>query len=428
LLLPDVDGGFSFYAMARRLPDSALWAKLADLFSHVQWSGASVWDLIMPAFVFIVGVAMPLSAETRAARGESRARMLGHVLLRSLMLVLLALTLRVNAYTNIALLWPLSLLTLGLPLSTWLERLLAPRPPSLARAVTRAWWAIVLVASAVWVAAHIYDFGQWRFADILSQLALASPFAYLLVGKRRAVQLATALGILVAYWALFALYPLPAPDFDLASVGVAPGDEVFTGFFAHWNKNTNFAAAFDVWFLNLLPRPEPFLFDPKGIQTLDFVPTVATMIFGVMAGELVRRPLPEARIRNVLVFGGAAGVVAGLAAAVWVCPSIKSLWTPSYALWTAGLATLVLGLIYHLCDVRNRRSWAFPLIVFGTNSLLLYVLASRFRFYFLRIPERVTGIDWLAGTYEPVLESALFAAMLFCIAFALYKVRVHVKL
>ena len=62
------------------------------------------------------------------------------------------------------------------------------------------------------------------------------------------------------------------------------------GFFAHWNKNTNVAAAFDRWFLNLFPRAsnDPFLFNPGGYATLNFIPSIATMIFGVLAGELLR--------------------------------------------------------------------------------------------------------------------------------------------
>ena len=63
-----------------------------------------------------------------------------------------------------------------------------------------------------------------------------------------------------------------------------------TGFFAHWNKNANVAAAFDRWFLNLFPHPadHPFVFNEGGYATLNFIPSIATMIFGVLAGELLR--------------------------------------------------------------------------------------------------------------------------------------------
>ena len=62
------------------------------------------------------------------------------------------------------------------------------------------------------------------------------------------------------------------------------------GFFAHWNKNANVAAAFDRWFLNLFPHPadHPFLFNEGGYATLNFLPSIATILFGVLAGELLR--------------------------------------------------------------------------------------------------------------------------------------------
>ena len=61
------------------------------------------------------------------------------------------------------------------------------------------------------------------------------------------------------------------------------------GAFAHWNKNANVAADFDRWLLNLFPGPsnEAFRFNPGGYATLNFIPSIATMIFGVLAGELL---------------------------------------------------------------------------------------------------------------------------------------------
>ena len=57
-----------------------------------------------------------------------------------------------------------------------------------------------------------------------------------------------------------------------------------TGFAAHWDKNANFAAAFDKWFLNLFPQEKPYVFNGGGYQTLNFVPAIATMLFGLSSG------------------------------------------------------------------------------------------------------------------------------------------------
>ena len=92
--------------------------------------------------------------------------------------------------------------------------------------------------------------------------------------------------ILVAFWVAFVLYPLPPANFDYPSVGV-PADwpHLYSGFLAHFNKNSNLSWAFDVWFLNLFPRESPFRFNDGGWSTLSFIPTLATMMLGLWAGQ-----------------------------------------------------------------------------------------------------------------------------------------------
>src|SRR5207244_6169748 len=63
---------------------------LRQQLDHVEWRGCSFWDLIQPSFMFMVGVAMAYSYASRKARGEPRPRMFGHALLRSLVLIVLA--------------------------------------------------------------------------------------------------------------------------------------------------------------------------------------------------------------------------------------------------------------------------------------------------------------------------------------------------
>ena len=56
---------------------------------HCDWAGLHFWDLIQPFFMFIVGVAMPLSFARRIANGDSGRKLLFHVLKRSLLLLIL---------------------------------------------------------------------------------------------------------------------------------------------------------------------------------------------------------------------------------------------------------------------------------------------------------------------------------------------------
>jgi predicted acyltransferase len=111
LLLPDVYGG-----MHRQFPDNPIWAALARAFTHVQWSGATAWDMIMPSFVFVVGVAMPLSAAARLQHGESRQDIFSHMCFRSAALFLLGrlVTMPQDSYYDE--IWPIMILFAGVPL------------------------------------------------------------------------------------------------------------------------------------------------------------------------------------------------------------------------------------------------------------------------------------------------------------------------
>ncbi|MCW5557234.1 MAG: hypothetical protein KIT22_05295 [Verrucomicrobiae bacterium] len=171
------------------------------------------------------------------------------------------------------------------------------------------------------------------------------------------------------------MHPLAASEFDPATVGVNPDVPQFTGWQAHWNKNTNAAAAWDRWFLNLFPRTRPFQFNEGGYQTLNFVPSLATMIFGLLAGQLLRsgRPLPE-QLR-LLVWAGVGGVVAGgLLGITGVCPIVKRIWTPSWAVYSGGWVTLILAAFVAVVDLRGWVRWTFPLGVVGMNPITLYCL------------------------------------------------------
>jgi heparan-alpha-glucosaminide N-acetyltransferase len=428
LLLPNVSGGFSFYIMHKQFPDDPLWTALATAFTHVQWTGASIWDLIAPSFIFLVGVAMPLSASARQQRGESQRDMFRHICLRSAALFLLGLLLTMPQLTRLDELWPLILLAVALPIPRRLATAFGLTTVTAQRRLETIWWLTILIASTVWSYTHINELGNYDLVHVFNTLALASVPAFLFLGKPRHTQFGAAFAILVFYWLMFVFYPLPASGFDAATVGLKSGDEVFSGFFAHWNKNTNIAAAFDVWFLNLLPRAEPFLFQGNGVQTLNFIPTISTMIFGIMAGELVISGLPKAQIRNTLLSFGMTGIVAGLIAGEWFCPIVKSIWTPSWTLFSAGFAAIILGALYHVCDFHESRSWVFPFVVIGTNSILLYTLASYYRWRFLVTPAKLLGINIPVGPYSPVLESVAFCAILWFIAFALYQFKIFVRI
>ena len=428
LLLPDLNGGFSVYALSAQLGATPIGSVLKRELAHAPWTGCTLWDLINPSFFFLIGIAMPLSLTARLQRGDSRAQIFVHVLLRAAILFVLAMMLRIPVRTRFDELAPLALLMAGLPLAASLTRRFGIESPHTHRQVELAWVLSLLSAALVWLYINGDTIGNYNFGQVFSQIALASVFAFALVGRPRTVQVGVALSILAGYWLLFALYPLPAPDFDRTLVGVYPGDEIFGGFFAHWNKNTNVAQAFDVWFLNLLPRSEAFVFDRHGVQTLNFIPSIVTMICGVMAGELMRSGKPKLQIRNTLLAAGTITLLAGLLAGITVCPIVKSIWTPSWTLFSGGICMLILAALYQLCEVREIRSWTAPFVIFGTNAILLYTLAEYHRWHLALLPQKLTGVDFFSGAYGPVLQALTVGALLWLIAFALRRAGIFFKI
>jgi predicted acyltransferase len=305
--------------VAKALPGNDVWNFLGYHQSHVEWRGCSLHDMIQPSFSFLVGVALPFSLAGRIGRGQSTGRMLAHAAWRALVLILLGVFLR----------------SMG-----------APRT-------------------------------NFTFEDTLSQIGLGYFFLFLLgLGRPLWSWLALVL-ILVGYWALFAWYPLPGPDFDYKAAGVPPDWPYnFTGFLAHWNKNTNLARAFDLWFLNLFPRKAPFTHNGGGYATLSFIPTLATMILGLIAGRWLRGGLSRWAKVGAMVLMGLVCLAAGLAADYYgVCPIVKRIWTPAWVLYSGGWCFLMLAGFYAIMDALGFHAWGYPLRVIGANSIVAYCMA-----------------------------------------------------
>jgi heparan-alpha-glucosaminide N-acetyltransferase len=413
IMLAMASGGFGLSKIAKSdtaATTSRIWSMLGYQFDHVEWTGCGFWDLIQPAFMFMVGVALPFSYANRRARGESIGTILRHSLVRSVILILLGVFLSSN----------------------WGKQT------------------------------------NWTFVNVLSQIGLGYVFLYLLLGRHIAVQFAIIAAILGGTWLAFFMHALPPDDFDWKSVGIPDDWELLRGMAAHWDKNFNFAATADRWFLNLFPRSEPFVFNAGGYQTLNFVPSLATMMFGVMAGELLRRDLDSRTKRNRLFFAGLACLVFGLAVdhTIWperlmniaddliwriagptsmtvtpewsLCPIVKRIWTPSWAIFSTGWVLWMLAAFYWIIDVEGFRRWSFPLIVVGTNSIAAYCMSQLLKPWVRNTLKIHLGQGIFEGTYfgvtlfdpvfAPIVESAAFLLFLWVVCWWLYSRRVFIRI
>lgn len=82
-----VSGGFGFAEAARRNP---AFNGIAAQFEHMPWEWISFWDLIQPAFMFMVGVAMPFALARRMEQGATERELFWHVAARSIRLILMS--------------------------------------------------------------------------------------------------------------------------------------------------------------------------------------------------------------------------------------------------------------------------------------------------------------------------------------------------
>jgi heparan-alpha-glucosaminide N-acetyltransferase len=316
---------------------------------HVAWRGCSVWDLIQPSFMFMVGVAIPYSYASRKSKGDSDGIILAHAVRRALILIALA----------------------------------------------------VALGS---ISKRALDF---EFVNVLAQIGLGYVPVFLLRGRRPAVQLGATAAILVGYWLLFALTP------------VVPGSGPFTGFAAHWNMNANPAHTFDLWFLNLFPRAAPFTGNEGGYQTLSFIPSMATMVLGLVAGETLRAPADERwKLRRLVVACAICfaisiacdpAIVPGLSGSFVVSPIVKRIWTPSWALFSSGWTFALLAALYWLVDLRRWTRGTFPFVVVGMNSIAIYLMSQLFRRPLQKLFPTVLGAQTFSGAlwWVPAIGAAL---------------------
>lgn len=361
--------------VARAFPESGLWQLLGYHQSHVQWLGCSLHDLIQPSFSFLVGVALPFSIASRMARGQSTRTMFGHAVWRSLLLILLGVFLR-----------------------------------SVDREQT-----------------------NWTFEDTLSQIGLGYAFLFLL-GMRSFRTQVIALGVVLGgYWLAWALYPLPGSGFDYAAAGAsADWPHHAEGFAAHWNKHLNLGSAFDRWFLNLFPRPTSYVVNGGGYLTLSFIPTLGTMLLGLLAGNWLKAGLqPKERLKRLLLAAVICFVLGGLLHQLGFCPIVKRIWTPSWVLFSGGWCFLFMAVFYAIIDWRGMKKWAFPLIVIGMNSIAAYVIAHLIGDFISGSFKTHLGQEvfvLLGEKLEPLLEGLAVLASYWLILFWMYRRKLFLRI
>jgi predicted acyltransferase len=323
---------------------------LALQMEHVAWAGLRFYDLIFPLFVFLAGVSLVYSL-SRLIVEKGRGAALKRVLLRGLILYLLGI-LYYGGLSN--------------------------------------------------------TIGDIRLLGVLQRIALC----YLAAGvlfiylKPRALVI-VCVGLLLSYWALMALVPVP---------GVGAG---------HYVEGRNLANYVDRMYLPLFKWDGDH--DPEGL--LSTIPAIGTCLLGVFAGLLLKDERYNNQRKVFWLVG--AGVVLVAVGSLWGLsfPIIKKIWTSSYVLVAGGWSALLLALFYQVMDVWQRRKWAMPLVWIGSNAILLY-LVNRFIDFgalaSLFVGGPVKGI--LSSSWGEVLLAAGVVALTVLLAGFLYKRKIFIRI
>ncbi|MBL9199030.1 MAG: hypothetical protein JNL39_00935 [Opitutaceae bacterium] len=313
--------GFGLAATARNHlkadPNSAFWKFTEWFWEHGEWLGCSFWDLIMPAFTFMVGMSMAWSYVRRQREGHTYGQLFRHACVR----------------------------------------------------------AAILVGLAVFLTTRDGRETQWVFTNVLAQMGLGYPLLFLCWNRGFRVQAIAAAAALGVTWIAFLAHGGTAALGPGVTAEWAAQHQATLA--AAWHKNANIFHAFDVWFLNLFPRSAAWKFNEGGYQTLNFIPNLATMIFGLMAGEWLRSAADGARKARVLVIAGVGLLAVGYGLdAVGLIPAVKRIWTPSFGLLSTGWCVLMLAAFYWAIELRGWRRWATFFAIAGANSIALYCMAQ----------------------------------------------------
>ncbi len=243
---------------------------------------------------------------------------------------------------------------------------------------------------------------QLGFMRVLQQIAIGYVFAFFVVGRSFRTQGLAAGAILVGYNLLWMFNPWNGPG-------------------GPWAKgNENIGSAFDMWLLGRYY---------SGFYVgMNAIPSTATLIFGVMAGQLIMNRLPPRKTVLILLVAGLSGVALGYALSPWL-PLIKRIWTLSFAVFAAGWTTLILLFFYWSIEAMGCKKWSFPLVVVGMNSIAAYVLGNAFGGWFRSASN--AWIGWLGrplGIWYPVLQHFLFLCAAWGVLYWLYRRRIFFKL
>lgn len=258
------------------------------------------------------------------------------------------------------------------------------------------------------------DFKEWRIAGVLQRISLCYLLgSVIFIYTKAKWKIVISIFILLFYWVLTIF------------IGIPGYGRVFT-------PEMNWTAWID---MNLLPGKMYFgEWDPEGI--LSTFPALVNTLAGIQAGRLINSAEGYGKkIRKLSIFGLillTSGLIISLS-----FPLNKNVWSSSFVLVTSGLASLLWSLLIWLIDIKNKKGWALPGIIFGMNALTAYVLHYILIYPFSRIGISGKSIQnwfmyYLGGVVQPEAASLMWAVLYVGVCFIpvyfLYRKKIFIKI
>lgn len=316
-------------------------------FDH-HWGQFHFYDLIMPLFLFIVGVVMPFSFGKRLERGDSKKQLYFHVIKRVIVL------------------WILGLINSGHLLTFDLSKL------------------------------HLWT-------DTLHAIAIGYLVSAILILEFKiGWQAAITATLLLLYWAIMALVPVPGR-----------GAGIF-------ERDANLALYIDNLILGRFQEGEGWTY------ILTNMTFVCSVMLGVFAGRMLLSNRTAAVKTGWLALAGVCCLIAGKIWGNWF-PIIHHLWTSSLVLFAGGWSYLLLAVFYLIIDVWGFKKWAFGFVVIGVNAIAVYTAAHLFDFRLIG-NVFVGGLAKWLGQWNDFVQALAALAVIWLIMYWMYRKKTFIKI
>ncbi len=309
-----------------------------------------------------------------------------------------------NGWTPTDVVFPSFMWIVGVAMTISLARRLAAgvsRAQIFAQAFRRA--VILYVLGLIVYVYPSFDLSTQRVLGVLQRIAICYLIATAIyLNTRIRGQILWIISLLGGYWLLMMLVPVP---------GYGAG---------HLDLERNFAHYIDRIVLGSHNYLDTKTWDPEGI--ISTLPAIATVLFGIMAGHILRLPRTLSQRAAWLFATGILLIAAGEICNIWL-PINKKLWTSSFSLFMAGLDFALFAMTVWLVDILGHKRLVKPLIIMGMNAIAVYMASELLdqvlgAIRFSSGGQTVTLHTWLYGLFTAV-ASPINASLLFGLAYVL---------